>query len=202
GESYLVCTEKSASGDKQQNFTIEQIAFREKDEKVSQQVNYESIIKYVTSEDFINPPKVPTTYVDNEISLMKTSEEIVNSSERIFEGYIWKIQYFIRDSKMYTWYRVLVDDTYKGTERKTAIISAEGGIDDYMMDEQYRLLNSAGINERKVFKDMQKLEVGKKYLFAVGYSGVNNPAQFAFCSDNSNAPGGVDYKMMKEYLKK
>ena len=81
-------------------------------------------------------------------------------------------------------------------------ISVEGGIDDYMMDEQYRLLNSAGINERKVFKDMQKLEVGKKYLFAVGYSGVNNPAQFAFCSDNSNAPGGVDYKMMKEYLKK
>ncbi|MGN0481239.1 MAG: hypothetical protein ACI4EV_06690, partial [Lachnospiraceae bacterium] len=61
---------------------------------------------------------------------------------------------------------------------------------------------------RTVFRELTTLEKGKKYVFAVSngtqlnYSTVKNPAQFAFCSDNSNAPGGVDYRMMKEYLKK
>ena len=180
--------------------------------KYEQSDNYYNIIKeYMNSEAYTNPPKVPTEYV--ETKMLTTPEEIVAASDKVFEGEISGMCFEVRNSKLVMYYAVRIRTKYKGELSETLdYIYIEGVSDDYKINEQYRILNREGITKRIVFKDMIMLEKGKTYIFAVEavsdewglkwYSKATNPAQFAFCSDNSNAPGGVDYKMMKEYLEK
>lgn len=78
--------------------------------------------------------------------------------------------------------------------------------------KQYRYLAKCGAQERLLYKDANLIEIGKSYLFLIKKQDkennasivveVKNPAQFAFATDDSNAPGGVTYSMIKEYLKK
>ena len=177
--------------------------------KYEQSDNYYNIIKeYMNSEAYTNPPKVPTEYV--ETKMLSTPEEIVAASDKVFEGKVNKIYFSIRDSQLVMGYNISVITKYKGelSDAPPYFIRVYGVSDDYKVNEQYRIINKKGITKRIAFKDMTVLEKGKTYIFAVDESDdidvniATNPAQFAFCSDDSNAPGGVNYKMMKEYLEK
>ena len=132
----------------------------------------------------------------------------MNSSELVFTGYVYRIRFDISGEKLLTKYFVSTLETYKGKNEGQQITDVESGTDDYDVIEQFRLLNRAGITERKVYKNLITPEINKIYIFATNdyyessWCTVKNPAQYAFCIDDSNAPGGVNYSKMREYLLK
>ena len=171
-------------------------------------ITYNKVKNYVTKEEFLNPSEVPTTYVSSQ-PMLTTPSEIAQSGEAIYTGIVHEVKIVIVDGKLHTRINVSVLENYKG-KCDSYLIDIEGGTDDYDVKEQYRQLNKAGIEERTVYENLITPEQNKVYIFVTNSYGedvphistVKNPAQYAFCIDDSNAPGGVNYSKMREYLLK
>ncbi|MGN0480139.1 MAG: hypothetical protein ACI4EV_01055 [Lachnospiraceae bacterium] len=226
GKTYLFVTTNSKNGF-DGIYNPQQFAFCSDNSNLCNGINYGVMQEYLSGDEFANPQKVSFNYIDDDFEMAKSPQAVVDAAENIYEGTVYSIQFYLLDPetltsvqpdvddmkrvKLYTVYSVDVRKIYKGENLSSFLIYVEGANDEYDVDAQLRLLASNGITTCNVIKNATKLKIGEKYLFAtnwvkdsfsIGKNQPGNPAQFAFCSDNSNAPGGVDYKMMKEYLEK
>lgn len=183
-----------------------QFALASEDSNSKNPIDYSILKNYLIQDSFVNPKVVPTEYINSTEKVLTSPKEIIESADRVFEGIVDYMYVRFNNGQMYTYYWILpIDENEKGDYFYINSFS-----DNYDIMEQYRRLNRYGISVRKVYRDLITLESGKTYLFTIKYkqkntngdaSEVINPAQFAFATDDSNAPGGVTYSMIKEYLK-
>lgn len=169
---------------------------------------YERFIEYLESDEFQNPPKPKDVVIDSSDMMCHSVEELLAKYELVFEGKVTPNHYHIREGKLCKDYYVSISNKHKGKlEYNIAYVLVYSGDDESDVIRQYRVLNSAGIKERVVYKDVTLLDPDKNYLFVVDkmrkeWADITNPAQFAFATDDSNSPGGITYSMIMEYLKK
>lgn len=89
------------------------------------------------------------------------------------------------EAELCTIYHVDVITPYKGCDEETLQIRMYGGLKDYLVDEQIKVLKEHGGNVINIISDPPKIELGEEYLFVLAqFEGtlptIINPAQTAF----------------------
>lgn len=112
-----------------------------------------------------------------------SAEEIIEHGDIIVSGRVTDISFAIIDmhtgkivtessenseSEICTIYHVDVITSYKGCSEEKLQIRMEGGLKNYMVDEQIEVLKEYGGNVINFLADPPKIELGEEYLFVLG----------------------------------
>lgn len=129
-----------------------------------------------------------------------SAEEIIEHGDIIVSGRVTDISFAMLDkhtgkvvdantkdseAELCTIYNVDVITPYKGWSKEKLQIRMEGGLEDYMVDEQIKVLKEHGGDKILYLSDPPKIDLGKEYLFVLGqFEGtlpcIINSAQTAF----------------------
>lgn len=112
-----------------------------------------------------------------------SAEQLIEHGDIIVSGKVTDISFAMLDkytgkvvdanvndseSELCTIFHVDVITPYKGCDEETLQIRMEGGLENYMVDEQIEVLKEHGGNVINYLSDPPKIELGEEYLFILG----------------------------------
>lgn len=136
----------------------------------------------ITSENSNSSPETSVQFGSIEVDwqVYSSAEQLIEHGDIIVSGKVTDISFAMLDkctgkvvdanskgseSELCTIYDIDVITPYKGCDEETLQIRMEGGLENYMVDEQIKVLKEHGGDRIAYLSDPPKIELGEEYLF-------------------------------------